>query len=311
MLHRFVALAFITSALGLLPSATGAQTVDLNAAVALRQNIRAVPDLVYFRANGWEGRLDVYAQNGQSPTPTVIFFHGGGWTQGNKEAQMPNLLPWLAMGYSVVNVGYRLANVSPAPAAVEDSRCALRWVHANAKEYGFDTARLITTGQSAGAHLAMMAAMVPTGAALDRLCLTAAEPKVSAVVNFYGITDVADLLDGPGKNPFPWPQNRPYAVWWLGNQPNREEVAKAASPLTYVRAGIPPVISVQGDADPTVPYAHSVKLHAALQKAGVANEHITIAKGGHGNFSLPQWQDSFARIKAFLAKHNAGVTTSP
>ena len=311
MVQRIVALALIAGVLNLIPVAANAQSLDLNSAVALRQSIRAVPDILYFRANGWEGRLDVYAQNGQAPTPTVIFFHGGGWTQGNKETQMPNLLPWLAMGYSVVNVGYRLANVSPAPAAIEDSRCALRWVHANAKEYGFDTARLITTGQSAGAHLAMMAAMVPTGAALDRLCLTAAEPKVAAVVNFYGITDVADLLDGPGKNPFPWPQNRPYAVWWLGNQPNREDVAKAASPLTYVRAGIPPVISVQGDADPTVPYSHSVRLHAALQKAGVANEHITIPKGGHGNFSLPQWQSSFAQIKAFLAKHGAGVTTSP
>ena len=311
MVQKLVALALITGVLGLTPVPANAQTVDLNSAVALRQSIRAVPDIVYFRANGWEGRLDVYAQNGQGPTPTVIFFHGGGWTQGNKETQMPNLLPWLAMGYSVVNVGYRLAHVSPAPAAIEDSRCALRWVHANAKEYGFDTARLITTGQSAGAHLAMMAAMVPTGAALDRLCLTAAEPKVAAIVNFYGITDVADLLDGPGKNPFPWPQNRPYAVWWLGNQPNREEVAKAASPLTYVRAGIPPVISVQGDADPTVPYSHSVRLHAALQKAGVANEHVTIPKGGHGNFSLPQWQNSFAQIKAFLANHGAGVTTSP
>ena len=311
MVQRLVALALITGALGLAPAPSDAQIVDLNSAVALRQSIRPVPDIVYLRANGWEGRLDVYAQNGQAPTPTVIFFHGGGWTQNSKEAQMPNLLPWLAMGYSVVNVGYRLANVSLAPAAVEDSRCALRWVQANAKEYGFDTSRLITTGQSAGAHLAMMAAMAPTSAGFDRLCLTAAEPKVAAIVNFYGITDVADLLDGPGKNPFPWPQGRPYAVWWLGNQPHREEVAKAASPLTYVRAGIPPVISVQGDADPTVPYSHSVRLHAALQKAGVANEHLPIPKGGHGNFSLPQWQESFARIKAFLAKHGAGVTTSP
>jgi acetyl esterase/lipase len=311
MVQRLVALALIAGALGAVGVPATAQTVDLNSAVALRQNIRPVPNIVYLRVNGWEGRLDVYAQNGQAPTPTVVFFHGGGWTQNNKESQMPNLLPWLAMGYSVVNVEYRLANVSLAPAAVEDSRCALRWVLANAKEYGFDTTRLITTGQSAGAHLAMMAAMVPTGSGLDRQCLTAAEPKVAAVANFYGITDVADLLDGPGKNPFPWPQGRPYAVWWLGNQPNREDVAKAASPLTYVRAGIPPVISVQGDADPTVPYSHSVRLHAALQKAGIANEHVTIPKGGHGNFTLAQWQDSFTRIKAFLAKHGAGLTTSP
>jgi acetyl esterase/lipase len=277
-----------------------AQSVTVANALALTQNIRTVANIVYLRANGWEGKLDVYAQRGPTPAPTVIFIHGGGWTMGTKEASVPSLIPWLAMGYSVVNVEYRLAEVSLAPAAVEDSRCALRWVYGHAKEYGFDTTRLVTTGQSAGAHLALMTGLVPTSAGFDRLCLTVAEPKVAAIVNFYGITDVADLLDGPDKNPFPWPENRPYAVWWLGNQPNREAIAKAASPLTYVRPGIPPIISIQGDSDPTVPYSHSVRLHAALKKAGVPNEHITIPKGLHGNFTLEQMQDAFARIQTFL-----------
>jgi acetyl esterase/lipase len=283
------------------------QTIDVDSAVAFSQQIRTVANIVYLRANGWEGRLDVYAQRNPSPTPTVLFFHGGGWTMGAKETVVPSLLPWLAMGYSVVNIEYRLANVSLAPAAIEDSRCALRWVYANAKEYGFDTTRLITTGQSAGAHLALMTGLVPISAGFDRLCLTVAEPKVSAIVNFYGITDVADLLDGPNKNPFPWPENRPYAVWWLGNQPRREEVAKAASPLTYVRPGIPPIISIQGDRDPTVPYAHSTRLHEALKKAGVPNEHLTIPGGLHGGFSLDQMQHAFERIAAFLKTNGPGI----
>jgi acetyl esterase/lipase len=295
----------------LAPAVARPQNLDVNAALTLVQRVRTVPNLVYVRANGWEGRLDVYAQRGESPTPTVLFFHGGGWTQGSKEASAASLLPWLAMGYSVVNVEYRLASVSAAPAAIEDSRCALRWVHANAKEYGFDTARLITTGQSAGAHLALMTGMAPTSAGFDRICLTAAEPSVGAIVNFYGITDVADLLDGPNKNPFPWPANRPYAVQWLGNPPNRAEIARAASPLTYVRPGGPPVISIQGDADPTVPYSHSVRLHEALQKTGVATEHVPIPKGLHGNFALAEWQHAFARIQAFLRANGMGIGQNP
>lgn len=307
MTLKRIALSVAAAVMLIVPLPAQSPTIDVNAAVALSQRIRTVANVVYLRANGWEGRLDVYAQRNETPTPTVLFIHGGGWTMGTKEAIVPSLLPWLAMGYSVVNVEYRLASVSLAPAAIEDSRCALRWVYANAKEYGFDTARLITTGQSAGAHLALMTALVPANAGFDRLCLTVAEPKVAAVVNFYGITDVADLLDGPSKNPFPWPENRPYAVWWLGNQPNRAEIAKAASPLTYVRPGIPPIISIQGDSDPTVPYSHSVRLHEALKKAGVVNEHITIPKGLHGNFTLDQMQHAFARIEAFLNANGLGI----
>jgi len=126
-----------------------------------------------------------------------------------------------------------------------------------------------------------------------------ADPKVAAIVDFYGITDVADLLDGPNKKAFP--ENWHYTVQWLGNQPNREAVAKAASPLTYVRAGLPPVISIHGDADPLVPYQHSVRLQDALQKAGVVDELVTIPGGGHGNFSVDQWQRAYAAVEKFLA----------
>ena len=115
---------------------------DMASTVALFQQVRTVPNVVYLRANGWEGKLDIYARRppiatpGQTPMPmpAVIFIHGGGWVQGTKEGSMLRALPYLAMGYSVVNVEYRLANVSLAPAAIEDCRCALRWVVSHAKE---------------------------------------------------------------------------------------------------------------------------------------------------------------------------------
>jgi acetyl esterase/lipase len=284
-----------------LAASAGAQPSDLQASVALFQKVRTVPNIVYMQASGWEGKLDVYAQRTPSPAPTIIYIHGGGWVRGTKEASMLSLLPYLALGYSVVNVEYRLGNVALAPAAVEDCRCALRWVIEHAKEYNIDTARLVVAGASAGGHLALTTGMLPTSAGFDRSCQTPVEPRVAAIVNFYGITDLADLLDGPNKKPFP--ENWPYTVQWLGNQPNRAEIAKAASPLTHVRAGVPPTISIHGDADPTVPYAHSVRLQEALQKAGVAHELVTVPAGGHGNFPVDQWQRAYAAIEKFLAVH--------
>jgi acetyl esterase/lipase len=293
-LAAVVVLAFAVSA--------AAQTApNVQSTVALFQNIRTVANVVYLRANGWEGKLDVYAQRAQTPTPVVIYIHGGGWVRGTKDGNVLSALPYLAMGYSVVNVEYRLADVSLAPAAIEDCRCALRWVVAHAKDYNFDVGRIVLAGASAGGHLALTTGMIPTTAGFDRICQEQGEPRVAAIVDFFGITDVADLLDGPNKKPFP--ESWPYTVQWLGNQVNREAVAKAASPLTYVRAGVPPTIAIHGDADPLVPYAHSTRLNDALQKAGVAHELVTVPGGGHGNFSLDQWQRAYTAIEKFLGTH--------
>jgi acetyl esterase/lipase len=260
---------------------------------------RIVPNITYLTANNFEAKLDVYSRaDMQTPQPTIIYIHGGGWTGGAKETQLFNLLPYLEMGWNAVNVEYRLARVSQAPAAVEDCLCALRWVIRNAKQYGFDTTKLVVSGGSAGGHLALMTGITPAPAGLDRQCPGTEDLKVAAIVNWYGITDVADLLDGENM--------KTYAVQWLGSMPNRVEIAKRVSPLTYVRAGLPPIISIQGDADPVVPYSHSVRLKQALEKAGVAHELVTIAGGRHGNFTRAENQRAYAAIKTFLTKHGLG-----
>ena len=283
--------------------------LTLPAAMAFGQNLsasitapyRIVPNITYVTANNFEAKLDVYSRTDtQAPQPTIIFIHGGGWTGGSKETQLFNLMPYLEMGWNAVNVEYRLARVSEAPAAVEDCLCALRWVIRNAKQYGFDTAKLVVSGGSAGGHLALTTGMIPASAGFDRQCPGTEQLKVAAIVDWYGITDVADLLDGENM--------RAYAVQWLGSRPDRVEVARRLSPLTYVRAGIPPIISIQGDADPVVPYSHSVRLQEALQKAGIDHELVTIPGGKHGNFTRAENQKSYVSIKAFLAKH--GLTSA-
>jgi acetyl esterase/lipase len=264
---------------------------------------RVTPNITYLTANNFEAKLDVYARSdATTPQPTMIWIHGGGWTGGNKEGATFSLLPYMEMGWNVVNVEYRLAKVSLAPAAVEDCLCALRWVIRNAKQYGFDTNKIVVSGGSAGGHLALTTAMIPASAGLDRECPGTDELKVAAVVDWYGITDVADLLDGANM--------KTYAVQWMGSMPNRVEIAKRVSPLTYVRAGVPPIISIQGDQDPVVPYSHSVRLQDALKKVGVDGELVTIPGGKHGGFTRAENQRAYEAIKAFLAKHGLAATVS-
>jgi acetyl esterase/lipase len=254
------------------------------------------PNITYSVNNSYESKLDVYKRrDATGPQPTLIWIHGGGWTGGAKESSIMSLMPWFEMGWNVVNVEYRLARVSLAPAAVEDCLCALRFVAAQAATYNIDANRLVVSGDSAGGHLSLTTGMIPESAGLDRQCPGVPLPKVAAIIDWYGITDVADLLDGPNR--------KPYAVAWLGSQPNREEIARRVSPLTYVRPGLPPILSIQGDADPTVPYSHSLRLQEALEKAGVPHQLVTVPGGKHGNFTPEERTKIYVAIREFLA-HN-------
>ena len=91
---------------------------------------------------------------------------------------------------------------------------------------------------------------------------------------------------------------------------DREEVATRVSPLTYVRRGLPPVLTVHGDADPIVPYAHGVRLHQALQEAGVPNELVTVPGGGHGGFTDAESERIYTAIRDFLRTHDVLKDTS-
>ena len=239
---------------------------------------QVIPNVTYHVASNQENKLDLYLPtNPSGPVPVIMYIHGGGWIGGTKETYFLRMLPYLERGWAIVNVEYRLGQVAAAPAAVEDCLCALRWVVNNAEEYGFDTSRIVTTGHSAGGHLSLTTGMIPSSAGLDRTCPGRDAISVAAIINWYGITDVADLLDGPNT--------RSYAVRWLGSLSNRFEIAERVSPLTYVRPDLPPILTIHGDADPTVPHAHAVRLKKQLDAASVPNYLHTVPSGLHGRFN--------------------------
>jgi acetyl esterase/lipase len=291
-------IAIFAFALGISPARGQLSPTGTWAATA-QNRYQISPNLTYLVANNYEDKLDIYHRRDVSgPQPTLIYIHGGGWTGGTKESAFMSVMPWLEMGWNVVNVEYRLARVSHAPAAVEDCLCALKWVVSHASEYHIDSSKIVVSGDSAGGHLSLMTGMTPDSAGLDRQCPSNSDvalPKVAAIINWYGITDVADLLEGPNR--------KSYAVAWLGSVPNREEIARRVSPLTYVRPGLPPILSIQGDADPTVPYSHSLRLRDALNKAGVPNELVTIPGGKHGQFTPEERVRIYSAVRAFLEKH--------
>jgi acetyl esterase/lipase len=176
--------------------------------------------------------------------PAVIVFHGGGWIHSGKETAYTSLcLPYLERGFVVVNVEYRVASQAIAPAAVTDSLNATQWLFKHAKQYSIDPKRIVVTGGSAGGHLALMVGMTPKSAHLGPV------NPIAVVVDGYGPTDVVDLLNGS--------HHQDWATQWIPEQPNRVELARQVSPLTYVRHELPPIFIAQGAEDHTVPVEQS------------------------------------------------------
>lgn len=282
--------------------------VDVSWGVSAQHQFRLTPDIVYLTANAHQSKLDVIAPTDKSSVrPVLLYIHGGGWVAGDKNRMFLHFLPYLQMGMAVVNVGYRLGPVASAPAAVEDARCALRWVYRNADAYGLDTARIVVSGHSAGGHLSLTTGMLQAAAGLDRRCpanvpapgRVDTQPKdmpVAAIINWFGITDVADLVEGPNA--------KSYAVAWVGSNPDWRSVAQRVSPINLLHDKLPPILTIHGDADLIVPYAHATRLHAALDAAGLPNRLITIEQGGHGRFSLAEDQRNMQAIQTFLREHS-------
>ena len=256
-------------------------------------------DVVYTTVKGWEGKMDIYLPpKGNEPTPIVINIHGGGWNHGVKESQT-GFNTFFKIGFAVANMEYRLTGQATAPAAVEDTRCALIYLIRNAKELNIDVNKIVIMGGSAGGHLALMGGLLANDHRFDNNCPGVDNIKVAAIIDKYGITDVWDW--GYGNN-----ITSKSATRWLGEKADDKKFAMSVSPINYVNKNSPPTFIVHGDADPTVPYQQSVDLHKKFLTAGVKTEFITVKDGGHGKFEKEKNSEINKKIAEFLLSLGLG-----
>lgn len=244
-------------------------------------------NVVYAKVGDWEGKMDLYLPpKEKGPSPVVINIHGGGFNKGNKESQT-GFNTFFKNGYAVANIGYRLVQVAPAPAAVEDTRCALIYLIKNAKTLNIDPNRIVIMGGSAGGHLALMGGLLGNNTRFDGNCPGVKDVKVAAIIDKYGITHIGN-----------WPSKS--ATWWLGDRAKDQAFIQSVSPLYQVSKNSPPVFIVHGNADPVVPYQQSVDLKNKLDEFGIKNKFITVEGGQHGKFPTEKNSEINKEIIAFL-----------
>lgn len=257
-------------------------------------------DLVYQRIGQRELRLDLcQATLGAAPRPVLVWVHGGGWRAGHRRDFREPMRNLAKLGFSGVAVEYRLSGEARHPAQIEDIAAALRWLAAEGPGRGLDPGRTALVGASAGGHLVLLAGFhgqVPAGV------------QVRAIVNCAGPVNLPlgrslpagddELRRGCGMD------SQQLIAALVGSDDRAAAVYAEASPLTWVRKGVPPVLTLHGTADALVPVAQAEALHAALRAAG-ASEQLVRGSGGHdvAGWPAPERDRAIMTMVGFLAQH--------
>jgi acetyl esterase/lipase len=205
------------------------------------------------------------------PLPAIVVIHGGGWVEGDKSSfgsrrhGVPgNIEDFAALGFVAVTINYRLSGEAPFPAALEDCRCAVRWLRAHAREYNIDPKHIGAYGNSAGGHLALLLGLAGEEASKEGDVPYKEESgRVQAVVSDSG---PLDLLQQHRLGAL-----RRVVGQFLGGPPEGERAAayKKASPAHQIKADAPPLLLLYGAADAQVPVETADEFVAALGRAGL------------------------------------------
>jgi acetyl esterase/lipase len=225
--------------------------------------VQLLTDVEFGKAGDRALRLDLYAPAKRSkPAPGLIFIHGGAWKGGNKDMYRPYAVRYAQRGSVVASISYRLSPEAPFPAAVEDAKCAVRWMRANADKYKVDPNHICVLGGSAGGHLAMMVGYSSDEKELEGSGGCAGvSSEVQAVVNIYGPCD----LTAPGI------RDADSVRQFLAEKKYDEspDLYEKASPLFHLTKDDPPTLILHGTLDSLVPISQSDRLAERLKQVGV------------------------------------------
>jgi acetyl esterase/lipase len=256
-------------------------------------------DLPYVTGGHERQKLDLYVPEEGGPFPLIAWVHGGAFRAGSKEDGVP--LDYLAAGYAVASINYRLSQHALFPAQFEDVKAAVRWLRAHADAYRLDPNRFGAWGASAGGHLVALLGTTGDVEAFEVGEHLGVSSRVLAVVDYFGPTDFLQmdaqrLPDGQVHDAADSPESQ-----LVGGpiQEHEDRVARA-NPITYAFKDDAPFLIVHGDRDPLVPYGQSVLLADALEAAGVPVSLYAVEGGGHGRFTDPRVPEL---TKAFFEQH--------
>lgn len=254
-------------------------------------------------SDAWKLDIAYPKKKSEKPYPAIIFVHGGGWRSGDKTNGMFRTIPidYATKGYVCISINYRLTGEAPFPACVEDCKNAVRWLRANANKYNVDSDRIGAFGNSAGAHLVAMLGVVPAEAGLEgdgphqeyssRVQCVACAAAPTNFPKWYGKEVDYKAINGTLK-----------MFFGSGTIDEYKELAKKASPITYVKPGTVPFFVCHGTADRTVPVYQGDSFVEALKEAKADVTYLRYDGAGHGAMNQNK-KESFAELEKFFQRN--------
>ena len=264
-------------------------------------------DLRYREGTNAAWKLDIAypKDSGVKPRPALVVIHGGGWIEGDKSSFSSlkywapgNIVDFARLGFVAATINYRLAGEAPFPAALEDCKCAVRWLRAHAQDYHIDINRVGAYGNSAGGHLALLLGMTD---------------KVSGLEGDGPYQDQSSMVQavisdsGPVDLDWTKPDNRGLvkvmSQFLAGPQATLAQRIRQASPVSYVSKPLPPLLLIYGTADTQVTVGPVDEFVLALQKAGLKDlTYLRLGLVDHCPYSLRKTESLYPIVDDFFTR---------
>ena len=307
----------VIKSMGSFRSALFALTVTLGLSVPVRAEVPQITlhrDIVFETIDGVELKLDLAIPQGPGPFPLILCIHGGAWHVGDKSKLTPMIENLARHDYVAASINYRLAPKVSFPAPLDDTKAALLFLKQRAGQYKIDATKVGGTGESAGAHMAMLMAFEEAQSESRKNPTALAATELQAIVNYYGPVDlvhwnVTPMVDFLWRNHFHEGMETTM-LRFLGSPQKDSPIVRAASPINYICKNCPPVLTFHGTLDPVVSFQQAESLHAALRKAGVPEQLVPIANGLHGGWSKEVKRKADEQAVAFFDKYLKGKTAT-
>ncbi|HUT88199.1 MAG TPA: alpha/beta hydrolase [Thermoguttaceae bacterium] len=289
---------------GLFASASLAQQGSPRSATidpAISSAVTVLPNVVYGSPGGRDLHLDVYLRKElpKGPRPAIVFIHGGSWKSGNK-TQFRRQAAWLADRLDVFGacIEYRLSGEAQFPAALEDAKCAVRWVRSVAEKYRIDPKRIGVCGGSAGGHLSAMMAVTSGIEKYEGNGGHGDFPSdVRLAILYNGEFDMWDLVEKKSLIDA-------MKVFFGGTHEEVPERYDENSPIKRLTKDTPPMLFLHGDEDRCVSHEQALAMVRRMKELGVPAEAEIYPGKSHAWFNNdPDWKITIQRVEPFLVKH--------
>lgn len=241
-----------------------------------------IADLKFAEVDGKPLLLDLHLPKNVENPPLVVWIHGGGWRAGSRKRA--HLKAVVEHGYAMASISYRFSNEALFPAQIHDCKGAIRWLRANAEEYGYNADSIVVAGSSAGGHLSLLVGVTgdvkelegTVGGNLDQ------SSRVQGIIDYYGPSDFALRGKTQPERAYTTKSGSFALLGGVKHGKIIPELEKQASPAQFVSADDPPLLVFHGTNDKTVLLDQSERIVELYRNAELPAELVVLDGAGHG-----------------------------